>query len=125
MDRASAATAYTKRITQVVADLANAGLTVSHPLLEAREKTEHATLLVLTANRGLCGGYNGSVVRAAMGRYNELKSEVPHLKVEISGKRGIALLKCGVNDKSSCSLLLFSILIAPAYDAHLTAYKFP
>ena len=93
MDRASAATAYTKRITQVVADLANAGLTVSHPLLEAREKTEHATLLVLSANRGLCGGYNGSVVRAAMARYNELKGEVPQLKVEVSGKRGIALLK--------------------------------
>ena len=93
MDRASAATAYTKRITQVVSDLANAGLKVSHPLLEAREKTEHATLLVLSANRGLCGGYNGSVVRAAMARYHELKAEVPSLKVEISGKRGIALLK--------------------------------
>ena len=35
MDRATAATAYTRRITQVVADLANAGLEVSHPLLEA------------------------------------------------------------------------------------------
>src|SRR6478609_1132485 len=34
MDRATAATAYTKRITQVVADLANAGLEVSHPQLE-------------------------------------------------------------------------------------------
>ena len=38
MDRASAATAYTKRITELVADLANSGLEVSHPLLEgARE----------------------------------------------------------------------------------------
>jgi F-type H+-transporting ATPase subunit gamma len=93
MDRASAATAYTKRITQVVTDLANAGLKVTHPLLESREKTEHATLLVLTANRGLCGGYNGAVIRTGAARYQELKAEVPHLSVEVSGKRGIALLK--------------------------------
>ena len=42
MDRATAATAYTKRITQLVADLANSGLEVSHPLLEARDETKTA-----------------------------------------------------------------------------------
>lgn len=93
MDRATAATAYTKRITQVVADLANAGLTVKHPLLEPRETVKNATLLVLTANRGLCGGYNGSVLRAAVHRLNELKAEVANVAIEISGKRGIANFK--------------------------------
>lgn len=93
MDRASAATAYTKRITQLVADLANSGLTVSHPLLEARPKVENAALLVLTANRGLCGGYNGSVVRLAVPRIAEIKAESPGLKIEVSGKRGIAAFK--------------------------------
>ena len=46
MDRAHAATAYTKRITKLVADLAQSGLEVSHPLLEPREKTNRAILLV-------------------------------------------------------------------------------
>ncbi len=41
MDRAHAATAYTDRITQLVADLMHSGLEVSHPLLEAREKIGH------------------------------------------------------------------------------------
>src|SRR5258707_14171638 len=68
MDRAHAATAYTKRISQLVADLANSGLEVSHPLLEGREKTNRAVLLMLTANRGLCGGYNGNGQRAAFHR---------------------------------------------------------
>ena len=63
MDRATAANDYTKRITAVVSDLARAGLEVSHPLLETPEKTEKATLLVLTGNRGLCGGYNGNALR--------------------------------------------------------------
>jgi F-type H+-transporting ATPase subunit gamma len=93
MDRATAASAYTRRITQVVADLAQAGLQVSHPLLEQREETKTATLLVLTANRGLCGGYNGSVFRAAVARLEELKGAAGAVHIEVSGKRGIAACK--------------------------------
>jgi F-type H+-transporting ATPase subunit gamma len=92
MDRASAATAYTKKITQLVADLAQAGLKVTHPLLEARPETKSATLLVLTANRGLCGGYNGNVVRQSLNRWEEFKS-IPEHTIEISGKRGLNAFK--------------------------------
>src|SRR5438132_455408 len=93
MDRAHAATAYTKRITQLVADLATSGLEVKHPLLEGRETTHRAVLLVLTANRGLCGGYNSNVQRTAFQRYGELQGQVPELLLEISGKRGISAAK--------------------------------
>jgi F-type H+-transporting ATPase subunit gamma len=93
LDRATAATAFTRRITQVVADLARAGLEVSHPLLEAHEPTTQATLLVLTANRGLCGGYNGSVIRTAIPRVNELKEQGLQVRLEVSGKRGLSAFK--------------------------------
>jgi F-type H+-transporting ATPase subunit gamma len=93
MDRAHAATAYTKRITRLVSDLAASGLEVSHPLLAGREQTQQATLLVLTANRGLCGGYNSGVQRAAFIRYAELKEQVPEVTLEVSGKRGISGFK--------------------------------
>jgi F-type H+-transporting ATPase subunit gamma len=66
MDRATAATAYTRRIIKLVADLASSGLEVRHPLMEPREETNAALLLVLTGNRGLCGGYNGGVIRQAI-----------------------------------------------------------
>ncbi len=92
MDRATAATAYTGRITQVVSDLAQAGLQVSHPLLEARESKENALLLVLTANRGLCGGYNGSIVRLAIPHLTNLRNEYGRVALEVSGKRGINAL---------------------------------
>ena len=85
MDRAHAATAYTKRITQLVADLANTGLQVSHPLLEEHETVDNAILLVLTANRGLCGGYNSNVQRAAFIRYDELRAQIPHVELDVSG----------------------------------------
>jgi F-type H+-transporting ATPase subunit gamma len=93
MDRAHAATAYTRRITQLVADLAQSGLAVSHPLLEARDKVNNATLLVITGNRGLCGGYNSNVVRAGLSRYHELNGQIPNLRLEISGKRGIGAFR--------------------------------
>ncbi len=93
MDRAHAATAYTRRITQLVADLANSGLEVKHPLLEGRETTKRAVLLVLSANRGLCGGYNSNVQRATFLRLAEMQAQVPEVSLEISGKRGLAAAK--------------------------------
>ena len=88
MDRASAATAYTNRITQLVRDLMESGLEVKHPLLEPRDSVQNATLLVLTANRGFCGGFNGNVIRAAFNRWLELQQTVPNCRLEISGKKG-------------------------------------
>ncbi len=93
MDRASAATAYTDRITALVANLARSGLEISHPLLQPRQETKTAILLVLTANRGMCGGYNGSVLRAAHARRKALREQVPQLQLEVSGKRGISAFR--------------------------------
>lgn len=93
MDRATAASAYTRRMTQLVSDLAQSGLKVSHPLLEGRSETKSATLLVLTSNRGLCGGYNSAVLRLAVPQHSELTAKVAKVETEISGKRGLANFK--------------------------------
>jgi len=93
MDRASAATAYTNRMTKLVQDLLSSGLEVNHPLLEKREKVNNVTLLVLTANRGLCGGFNGNLQRTGFHRWLELKQSFPNCRLEIVGKRGIAAFK--------------------------------
>jgi F-type H+-transporting ATPase subunit gamma len=93
MDRAQAATAYTDRVIRLVSDLAESGLEVSHPLLESRSETRRAALLVLTANRGLCGGFNGNLLRAGLGRWQELTGAVPECQLEVVGKRGIGGFK--------------------------------
>lgn len=93
MDRATAATDYTNRIARLVSDLAAAGLEFSHPLLEARPETKNAVLLVLTANRGLCGGYNGNVMRTAVKQRSELLESGTNLRIDVSGKRGISGFK--------------------------------
>jgi F-type H+-transporting ATPase subunit gamma len=93
MDRAAAATAYTRQITKIVSRIAASGTEVQHPLLAERPQPKAARLLLITSNRGLCGGYNGAVIRTGLNRIREVEPSIPDLQVDVSGKRGISALK--------------------------------
>ena len=97
MDRATQAAAYTRKISEIVADLSAAmqegATSFQHPLLQPRETEKKSILLVITSNRGLCGGYNGGVLRHAQTRIRQAKSDNLVLEVEVSGKRGIGFFK--------------------------------
>ena len=93
MERAVSAGAYTQRIASMVADLARAGSSVSHPLLEERKTKNGSALLILTANRGLCGGYNSSILRLGHQRADELNAGYENFQFLVSGKRGISYAK--------------------------------
>src|SRR5580765_7371388 len=68
LDRATEAEAYTRKISQMAADLSASAAAISHPLLETRPEVKSSLLLVITSNRGLCGGYNASLIREASRR---------------------------------------------------------
>ena len=97
MDRATQAAAYTRKISEIVADLSNAlqdgSSSFTHPLLQQREIEKKSILLVITSNRGLCGGYNGGVLRHAQTRIRQAKADQIPLDIEVSGKRGIGFFK--------------------------------
>src|SRR5581483_9065517 len=65
LDRAVEAEAYTRKIAELAADLSRSATNVSHPLLEKHEKIQNNLVLVIASNRGLCGGYNGGILREA------------------------------------------------------------
>ena len=69
--RVQAAVPYSEMITQVVRDLASAGAAIDSPLLAPRPEIRKVAHVVITADRGLCGGYNSSVIRAAEGSMRE------------------------------------------------------
>ena len=92
MDRSLAARDYTKHLAKILENIAAVGADVAHPLLEIRP-TKRTAVLVLTGNRGLCGGYNGNVVRQAAALLGQWKSEQVETRVAVSGKRGISALK--------------------------------
>jgi F-type H+-transporting ATPase subunit gamma len=90
LDRATEAAAYTRKIAELAADLSESASTITHPLLEKHETITNSLLLVITSNRGLCGGYNASILREATSRIRELSAEGVTLHLELSGKRAIA-----------------------------------
>ncbi|MCS5616569.1 MAG: ATP synthase F1 subunit gamma [Planctomycetota bacterium] len=92
MDRSVAARDYTKHLASMLENIAAVGADVDHPLLEIRP-TKRTAVLVLTGNRGLCGGYNSNIVRQAMALLGQWKSEQVGTTVAVSGKRGIGALK--------------------------------
>jgi F-type H+-transporting ATPase subunit gamma len=93
MDRAAAAEAYTRKIAEIAADLTSAGGEVSHPLLAARPEVKKVLLLVIGSNRGLAGGYNGSILREALGRVRELQKANTPFDLEVAGKKPLGFLK--------------------------------
>ncbi|MCS6864620.1 MAG: ATP synthase F1 subunit gamma [Gemmataceae bacterium] len=92
LKRAQEAEAFTRKIAELAADLSHNAGDVSHPLLVSRP-VKKSLLLVLTANRGLCGGYNASVVREAMVAIRQYQAANTPFDLEVSGKRGIAFFK--------------------------------
>jgi F-type H+-transporting ATPase subunit gamma len=87
-DRAVAARPYTDKLKELLADLAGAGLSYSHPLLTAHEKQKHTTVLVVTSNRGLCGGYNANILREAATLIKAEQTAGREVLVDVAGKRG-------------------------------------
>ncbi len=70
--RVQAAVPYSEQITEVVKDLAAAGGSSDSPLLLGRDEIRTTCYIVISADRGLCGGYNSGVQRAAEG---EIKAD--------------------------------------------------
>jgi F-type H+-transporting ATPase subunit gamma len=71
--RVIAAVPYSERITEVVKDLAASGAGSESPFLKTREQIKTTCYVAITADRGLCGGYNSGVLRATEG---EVKADV-------------------------------------------------
>jgi F-type H+-transporting ATPase subunit gamma len=62
-------------------------------LLQKRETVKNSLLLVISSNRGLCGGYNAAILREAMPRIRQIRAEGVNLHLELSGKRAIAYFR--------------------------------
>jgi F-type H+-transporting ATPase subunit gamma len=92
-DRASKADAYTRKIAELAADLSANTVDIQHPLLKPHPRVQNALLLVITSNRGLCGGYNSSIIRETMHRIRQLKQDGINLHLELSGKRAISYFR--------------------------------
>ncbi len=85
---------YAERMERVVANLAG-GVTggASHPLLSGTGRDQTHLLIVCTAERGLCGAFNSSIVRLAREHIGRLQAEGKTVKIFCVGKKGFEQLK--------------------------------
>jgi len=92
------------------------GTDLDLPLLTQRE-VKKVTLLVITGDRGLCGGYNSFMIKKAEARFNELKAQGIECDMVLVGKKGISYFErrgfpirktfeCGQNPDASQALAI-------------------
>jgi len=98
MNRAVATRPYTDKLAELVADLTAAAQDFRHPLMErhdhhAKGRPERSTLVVLTSNRGLCGGYNAHVLRRAIEHIDQQQEAGIETRVHMVGKKGASAFR--------------------------------
>jgi F-type H+-transporting ATPase subunit gamma len=87
--RVEAARPYAQEITKVLSALASAAGTLDTPLLVERENPTRAAMLVVTSDRGLCGGYNANLLRAAEELASLLRDEGKSVKLYLIGRKAV------------------------------------
>jgi F-type H+-transporting ATPase subunit gamma len=88
--RVEASRPYAREITKVLSALASAAGTLDHPLLVERENPTRAAMLVVTSDRGLCGGYNANLIRAAEELHALLREEGKSVTLYLIGRKAVS-----------------------------------
>ena len=86
--RVNAAKPYADEITKVLSELASTAR-LDNPLLVERDNPRRAAVLVVTSDRGLCGGYNSNVIKRAEELAALLRSEGKQPVLYVIGRKGV------------------------------------
>jgi F-type H+-transporting ATPase subunit gamma len=87
-DAASASRPYARKMRDVVASLAAGIESDAHPLFRTVETPSAVLLIVLTSDRGLCGGFNANVLKKAEGALREFKRTDTQVELAMIGTKG-------------------------------------
>ncbi len=100
-ERMRAARPYAEKIRAVAAHLSRANPEYKHPFLVKREENRNVGLIVVTSDKGLCGGLNTNVLRLAVTRMKSWEGEGKGLLVCPIGNKGFGFMnRVGAKVKS-------------------------
>lgn len=92
-DNAVAARPYREQLSAVLERIASAaGDDVDEPLLQSRPEVKRVLVVVLTSDRGLCGGFNNALIRKAVDWIGAKQGEA-EVTLKVFGRKGTAGLK--------------------------------
>ncbi|MEC3981199.1 F0F1 ATP synthase subunit gamma [Amycolatopsis sp. H20-H5] len=91
--KVAASRPYSDEITKVLSALAGAASTLDHPLLTERPDAKRVAVLVVTSDKGQCGGYNSNVLRATEELLSLLRSQGKEPQVYLIGNKGLSYFR--------------------------------
>ena len=91
--RMRAARPYAEKIRNVAAHMSHANPEYRHPFLVERDSVKRVGIIVVTSDKGLCGGLNTNVLRLALARMREWEGQGEQFEVCAIGNKGFGFMQ--------------------------------
>ena len=92
---------YAEKIRNVAAHLSHAHPEYKHPFVVKRDEVKNVGIIVVTSDKGLCGGLNTNVLRLAINQMKRWEGENRGIDVTAIGNKGLGFMsRVGANVKS-------------------------
>src|SRR5580765_3249186 len=105
-DRMRASRPYVVRALQIAMHIAKANTEYRHPFLVRREATKRVGAIVVTTDKGLCGGLNTNVLRLVLQQHKDWRAKSIECEYLAIGTRGLGFLtRLGANVVASVTQL--------------------
>lgn len=92
-ERMRAARPYAEKIARVATHLAYAHTEYKHPFVMPRENVKRVGLIIVTSDKGLCGGLNTNVLRQAVGQMKQWEAAGVGIDVTAIGNKGLGFMQ--------------------------------
>lgn len=92
-DRMAASRPYAERIRQAIGHVAGAQHEYRHPYLVARDEVKGAGFIIVSTDRGLCGGLNINLFKAAFGAIKEWQDKGAKVRVTVIGNKALGFFR--------------------------------
>jgi ATP synthase F1 gamma subunit len=92
-DRMRAARPYAEKIRNIAAHLASANSEYKHPFLVPHGELKNVGFIVVTSDKGLCGGLNTNLLRQVLGRMRDNESRKVGIDATAIGNKGFGFLQ--------------------------------
>jgi len=92
-DRMRASRPYVQRAFRIAMHIAKANTEYRHPLLVRRDTIKRAGAIVVTTDKGLCGGLNTNVLRVVLNQHKEWRAKGIDVDYVAIGSKGFGFLQ--------------------------------
>ena len=91
-ERMRAARPYADKVRDIAAHMSRSNPEYRHPFMVSNEGAKMAGMILVTTDKGLCGGMNTNVLRASLQKFKELEGEGKTIEATAIGSKGLGFL---------------------------------